>query len=537
MASSIEFPRTRLSADPEGKFVHNVVLDCCRRNASKVAIIDTSCVPPQRLTYAAYGEMVEMAAMGMIAADIQPGEQIAIFLPNCWEFAVTFHAATLAGAVPTTLNPTYREREVRYQLENADAVALVTDGSLLTNIDLSGLRSLRRVYTIRTPGPSGSEPFETLFEATGGIPFPKPQNDPRVTLATLPYSSGTTGLPKGVMLTHHNLVANVYQTLTPGEFGALVPDDVMLCFLPMYHIYGLTVGLNLSLMTGLTLVLMPRFDCAASLQLIAEEGVTVNLCVPPTLLAYCQAAELGKFPREHRLKWVKSGAAPLAPELARRFTACTGIPIRQGYGMTEASPVTHIGFLAPELYRPEAVGAPVAQTDCRVVDENGNEVAPGELGELVMRGPQFMLGYWKAPEATEAVLRDGWYWSGDVVRVDEKGLYSIVDRRKEMMKYKGFSIAPAEVESVMLEHPAVRDCGVVSRVDANGEELPCAFVVLREGELSNTQMAENLQSFVAERLTNYKMPREIYFVQALPRTASGKILRRELRKRVDPAGD
>ena len=209
MASSIEFPRTRLSADPEGKFVHNAVLDCCRRNASKVAIIDTSCVPPQRLTYAAYGEMVEMAAMGMIAADIQPGEKIAIFLPNCWEFAVTFHAATLAGAVPTTLNPTYREREVRYQLENADAVALVTDGSLLTNIDLSGLPSLRRVYTIRTPGPSGSEPFETLFEATGGIPFPKPQNDPRVTLATLPYSSGTTGLPKGVILSHGNIASNI----------------------------------------------------------------------------------------------------------------------------------------------------------------------------------------------------------------------------------------------------------------------------------------------------------------------------------------
>ena len=150
-----------------------------------------------------------------------------------------------------------------------------------------------------------------------------------------------------------------------------------------------------------------------------------------------------------------------------------------------------------------------------------------------MRGPQFMRGYWKASEATEAVLRDGWYWSGDIVRVDEKGLYHVVDRRKEMMKYKGFSIAPAEVESVMLEHPAVRDCGVVSRVDASGEELPCAFVVLRDGEQSNAQMTESLQAFVAERLTSYKMPREIYFVQSLPRTASGKILRRELRKRVD----
>jgi len=182
------------------------------------------------------------------------------------------------------------------------------------------------------------------------------------------------------------------------------------------------------------------------------------------------------------------------------------------------------------LYKPESVGAPVAQTECRIVDEKENDVAPGEIGELVMRGPQFMLGYWKSPDASAAVLRDGWYWSGDIVRVDDSGQYYVVDRRKEMMKYKGFSIAPAEVESVLLEHPGVRDCGVVSRVDSAGEEIPCAFVVLREGEVANQQTESGLQAFVADRLTHYKMPREIYFVQTLPRTASGKILRRELRK-------
>ncbi|HEY1731642.1 MAG TPA: AMP-binding protein [Terriglobales bacterium] len=534
MASSPQFPRTRLFADPAGKFLHEVVLDSCHRHHAKVAIVDASCTPPFRITYAAYGEMVEMAAAGMVSADIKPGDTVAIFLPNCWEFGIAFHAAMLAGAVPTTLNPTYREREVRYQLENSEAVALITDGSLLTGIDLGGLPALRKVYTVRTQGPSGSETFDTLFDATGGVPLPTPVQGPESTLATLPFSSGTTGLPKGVMLTHHNLVANVYQSLTPGEYGAFTADDVMLCFLPLYHIYGLTVGLNLALVAGMTLVLMPRFDCEQSVHLMMENAVTVTLCVPPTLLTYCQMAEQGKFPRDHHLRWVKSGAAPLAPELARRFTASTGIPIRQGYGMTEASPVTHMGFLTPELYRPESIGAPMAQTDCRVVDENGNDVVPGEIGELVMRGPQFMQGYWKAPDATDAVLRDGWYWSGDIVRVDEMGMYYVVDRRKEMIKYKGFSIAPAEVESVMLEHPSVRDCGVVSRTDAAGEEIPCAFVVLREGEPSNPQTAEKLQAFVAERLTRYKMPREIYFVPNLPRTASGKILRRELRKRVEP---
>ena len=512
--------------------MHDVVLDSCRRHASKIAMVDASSIPVQRITYAAYGAMVERAARGLVAAGIRPGEVVGIFLPNCWEFGVAYHAATLAGAVPTTLNPTYRDREVRYQLENSDAVALISDGALLTGIDLSLLPLLRRVYTVRAPGPSGSQPFDSLFEAAESVHLPAPERDSRVTLATLPYSSGTTGLPKGVMLSHYNLVANVYQTLIPGEAGAVSGDDVMLCFLPLYHIYGLTVGLNLALIRGSTLILMPRFDCESSLRLIADEGVTIVLCVPPTLLAYCQAAEQGKFPTGHRLSWVKSGAAPLAPELARRFTASTGVPIRQGYGMTEASPVTHLGFLENELYKPESIGMPVAATDCRVLDEKEQDVVPGEIGELVMRGPQFMLGYWKSPDATAAVLRDGWYWTGDIVRVDADGFYYVVDRRKEMMKYKGFSIAPAEVESVLLEHPMVRDCGVVSRIDAAGEEIPCAFVVVREEKPANQQTAEELQAFVAERLTHYKMPREIYFVQKVPRTASGKILRRELRKLV-----
>ena len=344
MTQSVAGLRTQLFGDPEGQFVHNVVLDSCRRHGAKVAIIDTSSVPEQRITYAAYGEMVELAARGLVAAGIRPGEVIGIFLPNCWEFGVAYHAAMLAGAIPTTLNPTYREREVYYQLENSNAVALISDGSLLTGIDLSGLPGLRRVYTVRTPGPCGSLFFDSLFEVQTTSP-PEPERNSRLTLATLPYSSGTTGMPKGVMLSHYNLVANVYQTLIPGEPGAIAEDDVMLCFLPLYHIYGMTVGLNLSLIRGCTLVLMARFDCEKSLQIFSEEGITLTLCVPPTLLAYCRVAEQGAFPKQHRMRWVKSGAAPLAPELARRFTECTGIPIRQGYGMTEASPVTHMGFL------------------------------------------------------------------------------------------------------------------------------------------------------------------------------------------------
>ena len=522
--------RHHLYADPEGKFVHNVVLDSCRKHGDKTAIVDASCTPPRRVSFAEYGDLVERTAHGLFAAGIHPGDMVGIYLPNCWEFGIAFHAATMAGAIPTTLNPTYREREVHHQMDVSEAVALISDGPLLEGIDLSGLPALRKVYTVRTPGRGGTEPLSNLFSPSTSAGFPEPQHDSRLTMATLPFSSGTTGLPKGVMLSHHNIVANVYQTLTSGETGCIGENDVVLCFLPMYHIYGLTVGLNLALIRGCTVVFMPRFDCDASLRTIVDEGVTVTLCVPPALLAYCHAFEQGKFPGEHQMRWVKSGAASLAPELARRFTESTGIPIRQGYGMTEASPVTHMGYLDPELYRADSIGGPVAQTDCRVLDENNNEVPQGELGELVMRGPQFMLGYWMAPDATAAVMHDGWYWSGDIVRVDELGRYFVVDRRKEMMKYKGFSIAPAEVEGVLLEHPSVCDCGVVSRVDEAGEEIPCAFVVLREGHLETEQTSASLREFVAERLTHYKMPRELHFVQSIPRTASGKILRRDLRK-------
>jgi acyl-CoA synthetase (AMP-forming)/AMP-acid ligase II len=310
---------------------------------------------------------------------------------------------------------------------------------------------------------------------------------------------------------------------------------VALCFLPLYHIYGLNVVLNPLLTLGGTLLLMPRFNVPQLLSLIVEESVTMMPAVPPALNALCHAAEAGQFPTNHRLRWVKSGAAPLAPELARRFTELTGVLVCQGYGMTEASPVTHVGFLEPELYRPESVGQPLAQTECRVVnaaeaDGSESEVASGQPGELVMRGPQFMMGYWKDPQGTAAVLRDGWFWSGDIVTRDADDFYFVVDRRKELIKYKGFPVAPAEVEALLLEHPAVRDCGVVGRADATAGEIPVAFVVLREGSVGSKKLEEDLCEFVAERLTSYKQPRQIHFVDALPRTPSGKILRRELRK-------
>ena len=372
-------------------------------------------------------------------------------------------------------------------------------------------------------------------------PYPKPSQSSSETLAALPYSSGTTGLPKGVMLSHLNLVANVYQLIGP-HATRLNSADTILCCLPLYHIYGLNVILNPSLILGSTLILVPRFSVQLVISLLRDEPITMMPLVPPCMNALCQAAEAGQFPKDHKVHWVKSGAAPLAPELARRFTALTGILVCQGYGMTEASPVTHIGFLDPDLYRPDSIGHPLAQTDCRVLAQTDidpadtpadiTEAPAGMPGELVMRGPQFMLGYWKEPQATAAVLRDGWFWSGDIVTRDREGFYRVVDRRKEMIKYKGFPVAPAEVEAVLLEHPAVKECGVVGRPDADAGEIPVAFVALRDGFADGGKMEEELCAFVADRLTHYKQPREVRFIDAVPKTASGKILRRELRKSI-----
>jgi len=527
--------RDRLYADPHSVFLHDLILESCHRHPEKTALVDCSC--GRRLTYAEYGETVEAVARGMAAAGIKPGEVVAIFLANSWEFCAAYHAATLAGAIATPLNPTYREREVRYQLENSGAVMLITDAANLEGINLAGLPSLRRVYTTRQPA-AGAEPFARLL-GPATAPHPGPDQSSEQTLAALPYSSGTTGLPKGVMLSHYNLVANVYQFIGPNA-SALSAADNILCCLPLYHIYGLNVILNPALILGATLVLVPRFHVPQMVKLMTEEAITMMPLVPPAINAFCQAAEASQFPCDHNVGWIKSGAAPLAPDLARRFTALTNILICQGYGMTEASPVTHIGFLERDLYRPDSIGHPLAQTDCRVlaqveIDPNETperitEVPSGHPGELVMRGPQFMLGYWNEPQATAAVLRDGWYWSGDIVTRDKEGFYRVVDRRKEMIKYKGFAVAPAEVEAVLLEHPAVKECGVVGRRDAVAGEIPVAFVALREGFRDSHKLGEELCSFVADRLTHYKQPREVRFVEAVPKTASGKILRRELRK-------
>ena len=537
--------REKLFADPEGVFIQDVLLRACQRFANRTFLVDTSCAEPRHISYGDFGALAESAARGLVASGLRPGERVGIHLFNSWEYVVAYYAITLAGAIPTPLNPSYREREIRHQLENSGASALITDGPLIADVNLCGLPALRRIYAARDVASTGAGCLADLFHSNH-VAMPSPQEPSDSTIAALPYSSGTTGLPKGVMLTHRNLVTNNYQLLgsdcTPFSDG-----EIILCSIPLYHIYGLNVLLNPALSLGATLVLLPRFDVSKACRFIQEFGITFLPVVPPMLKSLCEASENGAFPRENRVRWAKSGAASLSSELARRFTSSTGIRVGQGYGMTECSPVAFLGSWEDRWFHPDSIGSPVVLTECRLIDEEGAAVSSGEIGEIEVRGPQIMLGYWNAPDATAEVFsssvkknssdsaltpreKNFWYRTGDLARQDKNGFYYVVGRQKELIKFKGFSVAPGEVESVLLEHPAVRDCCVVGQPDALAGEAPCAFVVLRDGFVGGSRIASELSGYVAERLAAYKQPRDVRFVESIPYSPSGKVLRRVLRE-------
>jgi long-chain acyl-CoA synthetase len=345
-------------------------------------------------------------------------------------------------------------------------------------------------------------------------------------LAALPYSSGTTGLPKGVMLTHRILVHNQLQYLKASGIGS---DDAFPIFLPLSHIYGVML-MNAALGCGAHQILMERFDLERLVTAIQQHHVTALHLVPPVLLALANAPGLDASQFRH-VRYALSAAAPLAPDVARRVRQRLGFPIIQAYGLTETGPASHHSPLEPDRIKLESVGVVMADTEQRVVDlETGTTVLPpGETGEIIIRGPQVMQGYWNAPDETARALRDGWLHTGDIGLVDEDGYTYVVDRKKEMIKSRAFSIAPAELEAALLEHPDIVDCGVVGVPDPDAGEVPNAFVVARKG---CTLGEAALTDYFSTRLAGYKMIRKWHVTDAIPRTPSGKILRRILKERL-----
>ena len=535
---SIDYPEVPLD---------HLLRESARKHPDAVAIIFEG----RKVKYKELDEAVDRLATALQDLGVKKGDKVAIFLPNCPQFVIAYYAILRAGGVVTAVNPLYTERELEYQLNNAEAIGIFTLDLLYEKVahvrDKTGLKFvivtsikdylpkvkavlgtlLKKVPTARVEPAPGVYFFTDLLKRHP--PEPKPvQIDPKEDLACLQYTGGTTGVPKGAMLTHHNLVSNA--VAASYWLNAEEAREVHVGVLPLFHIYGMTTVMNSPIYKAGATILIPRFDAKKVLEAIHKYRATVFCGVPTLYAMLLDYPELGKYDLTS-IKFCISGAAPLPPEIQKRFMEITGGVLVEGYGLTEASPVTHANPLDRTMRTVKigSIGVPWPDTDAKIVDlETGEkELPPGEVGELVVRGPQVMKGYWKMPEETAQALRNGWLYTGDIAKMDEDGYFYIVDRKKDLIKYKGYSVYPRELEDVLYEHPAVKLCAVVGKPDPVAGEIPKAFVVLKEGA---TATPEELMEFVNKRVAPYKRIREVEIRSELPLSAAGKVLRRVLRE-------
>lgn len=500
--------------------LHDFLMKSAVRLPNKIAVIDDQ----QSMTFQELNEVSNRFANGLKSIGVNKGDIVAILAFNCIEYVIAFYAISKLGGVVTTLNPAYKEDEIMHQLKDSQAKVLIIQSQLFDNTG-NAIMNLGTVKHIISIGENDSSvPTFDQFIKNHSLEFNSIAIDPKNDLIALPYSSGTTGMPKGVMLTHFNLVSNTIQFINVGGHAAPKEDDVFLTVLPLYHIYGMNMLMNCPIALGATIVLMPRFDLVKAIDLIEKHQATVLYIVPPIVLAFVNDPSIEKA-NLSSVRFALSGAAPLSSELQAQFEKRTGIPCNKGYGLTETSPLTNGDYLEPHLSKQGSIGPAVSDTDEMIVDlETGiTQLDPGQIGELIIKGPQVMKGYWNNFEATAQTIRNGWLYTGDIAYMDKGGWVYIVDRKKEMIKFKGFQVAPAELEGVLLDHYSVADVAVIGKPDPEAGEVPKAFVVLKEKSTS-----EELILFAGSKLANYKRIAEIEFVEQIPKSPSGKILRRIL---------
>ncbi|KUM68117.1 4-coumarate--CoA ligase family protein [Streptomyces griseorubiginosus] len=521
---------------PEASVFDFLFADLDEAALDHVALIDTA--DGAQTTYRELIERVNATAGALAARGIGVGDVVGLLAPNSSRFAVAFHGILRAGATATTINALFTAHDIAKQLTDANATMLITVSALLPQAQ-EAARTVgitpENLVVLDGGGAAATGHPNTDDLLAPGAPAPQVDFDPARHLAVLPYSSGTTANPKGVMLTHRNLVANMAQ-IRP--LLAMRPDDTILAVLPFFHIYGMTVLLNAALQARATLVVMPRFELAEFLNTIQNHRITYGFIAPPVAVALAKHPLVDQYDTSS-LRVVLSGAAPLDAELGAAVAERLTVRVLQGYGMSELSPVSHVmpadggqehfGEVAPL----SSCGWPVPNTTNKIVDPaTGKEVAYpaqglSEPGELWVRGPNVMAGYLGNEEATTATIdSDGFLHTGDLAQIDDAGRVFIVDRLKELIKYKGYQVPPAELEALLLTHPAITDAAVIGITDDEGEEIPKAFVVRRPGtDLTGDEVIE----FVARRVAPYKKVRRVEFVGAIPKSASGKILRKDLR--------
>lgn len=485
----------------------------------------------QEMNYQELWDKVSRFAAGLSDMGLEKGDRVAIMLPNCPQYVIAYYGIVKAGGIVVQVNPMSAEREIEHYLSDSGTKAIVVYGPLLSKVEEAfGSSNLMKKIVVELP------PVENVYEnnsvgfatflVSSMSPSPSVECTPE-DIAVLQYTGGTTGRSKGAMLTHQNVAVNAYQTfqLMGGEREE---QERFLTVLPLFHVYGMTVAMNAAILGGAELIMLPRFDLQETLETIKLTRPTIFPGVPTMYVAinsHPQAEDYGIS----SIRICVSGSAPMPVEVMREFERKTQATIIEGYGLSEASPVTHFNPL--DHRKPGSIGTPIAFTEAKIVDltDGTKELPPNETGELIVRGPQVMKGYWNMPEETAGTIRHGWLFTGDIARKDEDGYYYIVDRKKDMIIASGYNVYPRDVEEVLYQHPKIQEAVVVGVPDPYRGETVKAFIVIKQGE---SLSEEEVITFCREKMAAYKVPRLIEFRDSLPKTAVGKILRRMLKNTV-----
>ena len=477
--------------------------------------------------------LVEKMAASLAASGVKKGDRVALMLPNCPQYVISFFATVRLGAIVTQINPLYVGREIGYILDDSGAETIVVYADVYERVKaVLPDTDLKTVIVVDFgDGPHRLDPEHNSFGdflSTDADPAPEVELDPAEDVAALQYTGGTTGVSKGAMLTHRNLVANVQQTIDvfvqdPAQFTGRKCVGA----LPFFHIYGLTCVMLFGIRLGIEQVLLPRFEVQEALAIFENDRPTMFAGVPTMYMALlASGADLRKH-HLHDVQIFNSGGSALPVNLKRSFEEQVGKPLFEGYGLSEASPVTHNNPPFLGRGREGSIGIPIPSTDARIVDvETGETEMPiGESGELIIKGPQVMKGYLNRPEDTAETLRDGWLYTGDIAKMDESGYFYIVDRKKDMIVVSGYNVYPREIEEVLFEHPDVAEAVAIGVADEYRGETVKAFVVKHSGARATE---EEVLDFCKERLAPYKAPKTVEFREELPKSAVGKLLRRVL---------
>ncbi len=501
-----EVPLFEFLSTTAGKYPDNIAFSCRDRN----------------LTYRELDTLTSKLAAGLNKLGVKTRDRVALFLPNGLEFVIGYYGILKAGGTVTPANPLNKRDELKHQLNDSEAVAIITSESSYPMVEeIKDETGLKAIILADSEGTNEGISLSTLLAKYPPSP-PEVDLKPREDIAAIEYTGGTTGLPKGAMLTHYNLVANAMQNST---WLGWSNEDVIIGLLPFYHSWGACTCVNSPIYSGSRVAILPRFDDQELLMTIEKEKATLLHGAASLFTMLVNSPAITEYDLSS-LRYVKAGAMPIPPETRERWERMTGVKMILAYGLSEASPETHTS--PPKRIKPGTIGIPITDTDSRIVDEETGEteLPAGKVGELVIRGPQVMKGYLNRPEDNKEVLKNGWLYTGDLAMMDEEGYFYIVDRKKEIIKYKGYTVAPAEVEAVLYEHPAVKECAVVGEPDALAGELPKAYVVLNDG---HTLAEEELIKFCEQRVAPYKKIRRVEFIQEIPKTQVGKVLRRVLR--------